>query len=82
MAIAIIFQATEAKTVGSGPLFNWEDLVGHSKRRFQVEALRPSQQFLSHVGMFWVAMKMKCLALGHNTVPSVRFDPMTLQSSV
>ena len=48
-----------------------------------VEALCSIQQFFSHVGkFFWIeqdeAMKMQCLAQGHNTVPLVRFEPATL----
>ena len=42
------------------------------------EASHPSQQFLVMSGCF-PGLKMKSLAQGHNTVPLVRFKPLTLR---
>ena len=53
-----------------------------------VVALRPSQQFFSHVGMFsWIEPVLSNEdevpnAQGHNTSLLVRFEPTTLQSRV
>ena len=46
-----------------------------------VDALRPSQQFFSHVSWDEPAtmQRIKCLAQGHNTVPLVSLDLMTLR---
>ena len=52
-----------------------------------VGALLPSQQFFNHVGMSsWILtstkQRIKCLAQGHNTVPLVSLELMTLRSQV
>ena len=54
-----------------------------------VDALRSSQQFFSHVGMFSclpgltsIKQRIKCLAEGHNTVPLVSLELATLGSKV
>ena len=49
------------------------------------DALSPSQHFLSHVGTFFclsglnrTKQRIKCLVQGHNTVPLVSLELVTL----
>ena len=52
---------------------------------FGVRLYVPVNNFSVMLGRFpwlnqYLAIKTKCLAQGHNTVPLVRFEPATLQS--
>ena len=53
---------------------------------FCVDTLHPSQQFFNHVGSFSCLtsskQRLKCLAQGHNAVPPVSQEPVTIRSQV
>ena len=47
-----------------------------------VDALHPSRQFISHVGIFsCTKQRIKSLAQGHNTVPLVSLESQVLHST-